>query len=104
MTTTRTPAPRRLNMADTVTDLAPKHPPCFPGQSLWVQYLISAAAAQTGRNEPKVILMGIDREPYFNTNFPMCDDCSQARKEAMQAEKRCNPAHLHQLTTTEKPQ
>lgn len=84
----------RVNLTDAVNDLAPPPPPCFLNRGHWMEYLQSAAAAQNSRNEPKVILISVHREPYFNLDFPFCADCTQVKSTQMMGEKRCNPNHL----------
>lgn len=92
---------KRLNLTDAVNDLAPPAPPCMPGQVHWVEYLTSAAAAQSGRNEPKVILYDADGNPRFNSLFPLCVDCYGRRRDQMRAQGRCNPDYLRHLEQKE---
>lgn len=89
----------RLNLADTVEDLAPPPPPCFLNRASWREYLKSAAAVQNHKGEPKVILL-VSGSPAFNHALDFCSDCSTGQRSAMVKQGRCQPDHLKKLTTT----
>lgn len=90
-------AKHRLNLKDTVDDLAPPPPPCFHNRSGWMEYLKSAAAAQNHAGEPKVIRIFKDGTHAFNFDFPMCADCTQVKSFDMEKQGRCNPQYLTNL-------
>ena len=58
----------RVNLRDAIADLSPPMPPCFLNQAEWLGYLDTAAAAQTQKNEPKIIII-INGEPAINFDF-----------------------------------
>lgn len=91
---------QRLNLADTVQDLAPDPPPCYQNRYIWREYLKSAAAAQNQRDEPRVILIAEDGAATFNFDFPYCVDCTQIKSLEMSRVGRCQPNFLKTLGET----
>lgn len=85
-----------MNLKDAVIDLCPPPPPCFLNRMQWTEYLISAAASQNVRGEPKVILL-TNGQPQFNREFPYCTDCTQIKSVEMMRANRCNPHHLKEI-------
>ena len=79
-----------MNRRDTVTDLAPRPPPCFLNRAAWVEYLQAAAQAQ-GDSEPKILLIA-KGEARINYDYPFCDDCDEAFKA--RAGSKCQPNFL----------
>jgi hypothetical protein len=84
----------RLNLSDAVEDLSPPPPPCFYNRGEWVLYLKSAAAAQTQRDEAKVIVHDEFGTPSFNRAYPFCQDCAPAHKQRMMEQGKCHPTYL----------
>lgn len=91
------PEKTRLNLRDAVLDLAPPPPPCFQNRIHWREYLVSAAASQNVRGEPKVVHI-INGDPVLNLDYPFCADCTQHKSLEMTRQGRCNPDYLKGLT------
>lgn len=86
----------RLNLKDAVLDLAPPHPPCFVNRIQWREYLVSAAASQNVRGEPKLIRI-VNGQPQINRDYPFCADCTQIKSHEMFTKGRCKPNFLKDL-------
>ena len=86
----------RLNLKDAVLDLAPPPPPCFLSHLQWREYLVSAAASQNVRGEPKLIRI-VNGDPQLNREYPFCEDCTQAKSHEMMTKGRCKPDFLKEM-------
>jgi hypothetical protein len=87
----------RMNLSDTVQDIAPPPPPCFADKFIWREYLISFAASQHRKGEHKVFILQLEAPPTFNYRLNFCRDCDRSHRESMAFEQRCRPDYLQQI-------
>lgn len=85
-----------MNRRNAIFPLIPVAPACVSTRMQWVEFVVSAAEAQThGKHGgPLDLRRGT---PAFNFSWDFCRDCPAKYALAMQSLKRCNPTHLKDM-------